>query len=324
MPSDPNHGQSQSGASSSQGNENGIATLPQAHLPNGRHDRIGVENPPTPCTPKIHDEESSTGTMVSAGSERVEQYQGRPEGYPQLAEFMSYDSSFSTYRAFAYPRSRLLLQKGQKVIKLVERLDNLDREDAELENYLLRSRDYEIEHMGTERDELLDELDKELKGYDDLLLRTRSISLIDKPSQCDFESLANYLEAKRPLAPSDELPLTMQDDLISLVNQNHHESSFLDRVIECSLGRVTESIHSIDGVTQHYDKKRWLFRLLSQTIIVFLAMVMLMAPVLLLFLLKSSRVVKVIIVLVFVLVFPITVSLCTRAKEHDVFAATAA
>lgn len=56
-----------------------------------------------------------------------------PEGYPQLATFLSSDRNFMQYRGFSYLHSRLILALQYDVEKIERELDRLDRWDSEHE-----------------------------------------------------------------------------------------------------------------------------------------------------------------------------------------------
>jgi hypothetical protein len=71
-----------------------------------------------------------------------------------------------------------------------------------------------------------------------------------------------------------------------------------------------------------YSKKRIdVFSRLSVTI---LAVILLMAPVIALFYTKEKRSVKILIIFIFTLAISVALNLFTKAKRHEVFAATAA
>lgn len=71
-----------------------------------------------------------------------------------------------------------------------------------------------------------------------------------------------------------------------------------------------------------YSKKR--IDVFSRLIITFLAVVLLMAPVIALFCTKEKGHIKILIIFLFTMAFSVALSLCTKAKRHEVFAATAA
>jgi small-conductance mechanosensitive channel len=71
-----------------------------------------------------------------------------------------------------------------------------------------------------------------------------------------------------------------------------------------------------------YSKKR--IDVFSRLIITFLAVILLMAPVIALFGTSQSGVIKILIIFLFTMAFSVALSLCTKAKRHEVFAATAA
>lgn len=71
-----------------------------------------------------------------------------------------------------------------------------------------------------------------------------------------------------------------------------------------------------------YSKKR--IDIFSRLIITVLAVALLMAPVIALFGSKESGHIKILIIFLFTMAFSVALSLCTKAKRHEVFAATAA
>lgn len=62
----------------------------------------------------------------------------------------------------------------------------------------------------------------------------------------------------------------------------------------------------------------------SRMIITILAVILLMAPVIALFRTRNKGMMKILIIFLFTMAFSMALSLCTRAKRHEVFAATAA
>jgi hypothetical protein len=77
-----------------------------------------------------------------------------------------------------------------------------------------------------------------------------------------------------------------------------------------------------DKLVRLYSKKR--IDVFSRLIITILAVILLMAPVIALFCTKEKGSMKILIIFLFTMAFSVALSLCTRAKRHEVFAATAA
>ena len=62
----------------------------------------------------------------------------------------------------------------------------------------------------------------------------------------------------------------------------------------------------------------------SRLVITILAVILLMAPVVALFGMEKNGYMKILVIFLFTMAFSMALSLCTRAKRHEVFAATAA
>lgn len=79
---------------------------------------------------------------------------------------------------------------------------------------------------------------------------------------------------------------------------------------------------SQDKTVMLFDKHR--IDILIRLIITVLAVALLLAPVVVLFREQDSGTVKIMVILVFTLVFSLALSIATKAKRAEVFAATAA
>ena len=77
-----------------------------------------------------------------------------------------------------------------------------------------------------------------------------------------------------------------------------------------------------DELVRLYSKRR--VDVFSRLIITVLAVALLMAPVIALFSAKETGGIKIMIIFLFTMAFSVALSLFTRAKRHEVFAATAA
>ena len=86
------------------------------------------------------------------------------EGYPRLSAVINSDINFALYREFGYLRNRLLLHKQAKLTKLMGRLDELDDKDAEDDPFILQTIE-DCSGRDPGKEELLKEIDKELKDY---------------------------------------------------------------------------------------------------------------------------------------------------------------
>jgi hypothetical protein len=91
-------------------------------------------------------------------------------GFPRLATFQAADPSYSMYRGFAYLHSRLLLDLQDELTALETELEDVDREDHELNPDRLRSREIDVKVARQEGDArnrryLLGEIKTKLTEY---------------------------------------------------------------------------------------------------------------------------------------------------------------
>lgn len=94
-----------------------------------------------------------------------------PQGYPQLAAFLNLDPNFPVYRRFGTLRHRLMVHREVELMKLEQKLSEMDKMDWTERRHRIQSirKDHEDatkegkEH--SEREELIDEIDKKLERY---------------------------------------------------------------------------------------------------------------------------------------------------------------
>lgn len=126
--------------------------------------------------------------------------------------------------------------------------------------------------------------------------------------------------------------LQYQDDFIALAEKQ--EGGWFDGVLEDTLSifprSVTRFILSTheerkktdDKYVQLYSKKR--VDLLVRLILTIVTVLLLMAPTAVLFLVPEHAVVKLVVIVVSTLLFSAALGVFTKAKRHEMFAATAA
>jgi len=87
-----------------------------------------------------------------------------PVGFPNLAAFLDSDECFSVYRRFGFLQSRLLLDKQDKLRKLEEALDRLDKREAKADPRRPTTTDLLEKDVGP-RQKLLATIEKEFTSY---------------------------------------------------------------------------------------------------------------------------------------------------------------
>lgn len=144
------------------------------------------------------------------------------------------------YRRFGQLHSRLLLYKQDQIRRLEDDLLNLDRLDDELEETqrCLKSqeegeeRDEDIEDCPTRADKM-QELEKKLLEYGNLMKQARDLHGMNRPSRRDHNSVSNYFYNQAPLAAPDAEFLQHKEDLISIRPGREH--AWLDDCVDAML-----------------------------------------------------------------------------------------
>ena len=129
------------------------------------------------------------------------------------------DINTSLYRGFRWERNRLLLHHQDRIAELSGQLGGLDRADEASQPYRLYSRRDDEEQPPAQRTHLLRQLARELKEYDDLLVREHAIATMPKPTKHDHRSLFNWFYNNKPVVWDEYQHLYQQDDFILLGNQ---------------------------------------------------------------------------------------------------------
>jgi hypothetical protein len=88
-----------------------------------------------------------------------------PEGYPQLAAFLSSEENFMIYRKFGYQQSRLLLHKQDELRHLERELDRKDRVHERTSPHDLRSRERDDARNPKGHKVLFGKIAKELREH---------------------------------------------------------------------------------------------------------------------------------------------------------------
>lgn len=235
-------------------------------------------------------------------------------------------------RRFGFLHTRVLLYRQDELRELEDQLVRLDAEDAESEDPILTSRVLDDAQEGSFRKGLIQEIDDKLKEYDELVMRCKDLASLRRTTSRDYNSLANWMYNEKPLSKEESEFIDSKEDFIALCEQE--EGGWFDGMIEdllskipCKLTRLLfttadQRRKSDDKFTRYYSKTR--IDLLVRIVICFLAVLVLVAPVVLLFLVQESYAAKVLVLLSFTIFFCICISVFTKAKRHEVFGATAA
>ncbi|KAI9881094.1 MAG: hypothetical protein M1830_008252 [Pleopsidium flavum] len=267
-----------------------------------------------------------------AQEKNVQRIDDHPMGYPQLAAFINSDPNFLMCRRFGFLHSRVLLYRQDELAQLENDLMSLDEEDAEKGSKALISRKLDEARQDCPRKALIQGIDEKLKEYDELVLRCQAFASLKKASTRNYNSFANWIHNKKPLSREESKFVKHNEDLIALADGQ--EGGWFDGFVEdilslvpCKLSRLlftspTQRRKTDDAYVHLYSKER--IDILVRLVITLLAVSLLMAPVVVLFSVQENGNIKIAVILLFTFFFSVALSVFTKAKRHEVFAATAA
>ncbi|KAI4266067.1 MAG: hypothetical protein L6R38_008979, partial [Xanthoria sp. 2 TBL-2021] len=304
-----------------------------------------VEDPNSPTSPETDNSTvASCPTENSSQSSPVEDF---PEGFPRLACFLDSDESFMLFKRFGIVFSRLLLNKQDEIRQMEDELQGMDRMDNTVlanKAYLL-SRDEDVKRERSSipacwsqtRPQLLEKLETKILEYSELLLKANQVKALEKPSARDYRSVLHYMENDGgQMFEKDMSWIYDKEDLVSLRPGREHAwlDGMLERLLKvCRCGFVRyifctpETNARTDNPAIHYYDRRRIAKCVT-FLITIIILILLMIPIWLLY--KSS--VKgtigttndtIVMILSFTLVFSAALSAFTKAKRHEIVAASA-
>ncbi|OCK93309.1 uncharacterized protein K441DRAFT_142941 [Cenococcum geophilum 1.58] len=266
-----------------------------------------------------------------------------PKGYPKLAAFLSSEHNFSLYRGFSYLHSRVLLDLQDEISTLEKELDTADIFDSANghENRLSSRRRDQVDAQNTaaerSRRHILSDVRAKLVDYDEILCKARELAAFQKPSDRDYGSVRTWFYNVAPVVQAEERWIKRKEDIVTL----HHgrEWSSFDGLVESLLRKIdcrlikfifcTPELRdkTSDENIHYYSTSRvGKFVGLLITIVIFILLVL---PVVAMYRLTSfGRVASTFdavgVLIVFTLLFSAAMSLLTKARRHELFAASAA
>ncbi|KAH8729020.1 hypothetical protein GQ44DRAFT_502619 [Phaeosphaeriaceae sp. PMI808] len=270
--------------------------------------------------------------------------QAYPVGYPLQAAFQSSEQSWSIYRGFSYLHSRVILELQDELRCLEKNL--METEEMYQNNgsaKRLKSRHCDLQQARREenpsiRAGLISTIRDKLVKYDELLVKSREINTFQRPSNRDYRSFRTWFWNVKPLNYElEEEFIKRREDLVSL--RHGREWSSFDGLIESCIRklhcRLTQKLFATqelrektnDQCVYYYSQSR--IEKLVGLIITLIIFILLVLPVVAMYKLTSvgdrnSTFDAVGILVVFTLLFSTAMSLLTKAKRHELFAASAA
>ncbi|KAL2074203.1 hypothetical protein VTL71DRAFT_7981 [Oculimacula yallundae] len=244
-----------------------------------------------------------------------------PEGYPRLAAIVNGTSEAALFRRFGILHARLLLYQQVEITELEAQLDALDISDAEnqgsqstlwrLSNSISLNDGFE----NTERKKLVENIASKLKAYDEAILREANMRKLPRAGKRVHRNFFDVAFTEHALSEKDERFLYHEHDFVLLEEQ---EQSWLDPVFISS----DDKAKTLDPYLNYYSEER--FGILVNVIIAVTSAAILLIPVYLFLVCEMSVKLMASVILIFALTFSSAISILTKAKRQEVFAATAA
>ncbi|KAF1813340.1 hypothetical protein P152DRAFT_395521 [Eremomyces bilateralis CBS 781.70] len=267
-----------------------------------------------------------------------------PNGYPRLAAFLASEPNFSLYRGFGYLHARVLLELQSEIVALEQELDDIDEIHSETDgsNRRLISRGADVAAADREKEErtrqdILRDIRTKLVEYDDMMIKSRELTSFQIPSQRNYRSVRAWIYNLQPLVEREQEFIKRKEDIIT-TRQGREWSGFdgyvesMIRRLNCKLIRHIFCTRELrektnDKHVNYYSASR--VEKFVGIIITVIILILLVLPVVALYQMtsmrkKSSTIDAVGVLIVFTLLFSAAMSLLTKARRHELFAASAA
>ncbi|OQN97837.1 hypothetical protein B0A48_16147 [Cryoendolithus antarcticus] len=253
------------------------------------------------------------------------------------------DHDLMQYRGFAYLHARLLLRLQYDIVELEKELDEIDEFDERGDYGAKRklfcmSRDLDEGVPGDiagflfrrGRPQVFEALRKQLLEYDDLLLKSKRMSLLQKPSARDWESVRDWIMDNKPLVNEEQDFILRKEDIVTL--HTGREGAMFEGLVICRIIRrifLTPELQfkTSNKLVDYYAPSR--INTLFNTIVVATIFTLLVLPIIALYRLSdvgtgASALKAIGLPIVFTLLFGAAMSGMIKASRQELFAASAA
>jgi len=227
-------------------------------------------------------------------------------------------------------RRLLLLLKQAELHDLEGQLDRMDATQAATGDSDDESR-FQVrrEYQCRERKSLLRQIENKLKDYESLLIAQSVMESFSTPQKRNVNSYRNWLNGQAELIHYEMNFLNDRKDLIALSNEEDY--TVLENVADKVLGErlARRLLMDKDGLAQTDNPHVLLYSstrigIMARLFIMLLVAASLLLPIVLLDLVKSEPKIHILVTVLFTMGFGSALVLLTRARKHDIFAATAA
>lgn len=256
-----------------------------------------------------------------------------PQGYPQLACFMNSNNDWTIFRRFSYLSTRVLNHLEVELTDIEKELDAIDRNDAADPIRKRRLRGFESTKWDNAHLEVLARCRTKLCEYNELFVGHSQVRALGLAPPSHHGGLYNWMMSRKPLCEGKDDFILHPDDFVSVAGNSQRETPLADFIktlfrrwpksrLSGLLQTDRELSKSKDPYVDHISEDR--IRVLVKAITVAIATGMLLIPVMLLFLVQTSRESMAWLVFGFVMAFAVILSVVTQAKVQEVLIGTAA
>ncbi|KAF2117750.1 hypothetical protein BDV96DRAFT_685420 [Lophiotrema nucula] len=271
-----------------------------------------------------------------------------PNGYPRLATFLDSNDAFMAFRRFGNLQSRLLLEKQSLLTQLEKEIDDLDWDIFEENPDILRcdateeivNSDPAIAETVQEHRKLLMKAEESFREYAALMTAVQQMRCFEPPTERDYISIRRYLHNTKPLMDAEMDSFRAKHDLVAL--RPPTEPDYLEHKIiqflsvlgaKCQqifLMRQRPFTRIIGNGTYGLFGRTSSVANIATAIVAFFMTVLLVLPVLICYILvvnvggSKGYSACIGVLFLFTLIFSYAMAFYSKAKRHEVLAATAA
>ncbi|KAI0096923.1 hypothetical protein GGR51DRAFT_542330 [Nemania sp. FL0031] len=248
------------------------------------------------------------------------------KGYPRVSAFIDSERKFVMFRHFGRLHARLLLHKQDQLAEIESRLEHLDQEEST--EFFLACRRQDPSH---ERRALLNEAEKKLREYDELIVAYYQNIERPKPSESNVRSVRNWMDGTKPLVAVESGFLDDWDDLRSPRTPADHSGIdvFLGNLAAVLAKRgFTNLFTPPDEQARSEDKNILLYRqsqilAVSRLLTTIFSVMSLTIPIVVLYNIATTAI-RLVVLIIFMTIFSSISCWLTESRNYEILVATAA
>ncbi|XTI82344.1 hypothetical protein V2W45_1228407 [Cenococcum geophilum] len=251
---------------------------------------------------------------------RIEDYK---LGYPRFTALISAYDHFFLCRRFNKLRARILLLKQDRLSMLEQRLEQIDQQETSL-LFLGKSRC----DKNTDRTSLLSDIESCLADYDQFAERTYRMLSFGSAQRRDVKSLQNWLDGTGCLAREETAYLAHHRELASLAPVADSAVIQLEAWVEDKLIRFYRGFrdwsrfYDVSTDANVYMYSGQLIKRIAKVLLLFLVTVILLMPVVICNIIKTTSI-RIVIVMLSTILFLLILSGLTKSRTIELILAAA-